>query len=143
MADHRQALEDGGGLLERLELMRIQVAERLRQVGLLATPAPIEELPPLRGDGHPGDPPVARVGLARNEAHVDEGGDDPGHRGRLDLLDDAQLAHRERSLAVDGGQRGQHGGGDPRLGLAAKLAGQPGHREAEPGREGRGIRRRR
>ena len=68
-----------------------------------------------------------------------QGGQQPGHRGLLDLFVRGERPGGHRAVALDRAEGGQQRGRDARVALTAELAREPGDAEAQVRREGGGV----
>jgi hypothetical protein len=117
-----QQLEQDGGTLERAQLLGVEAVQAARQVGGPARAAVAKRLGAVIGQRHSSDPAIGGIGLAGDEARVDEKADDARRRRPPDPLDARELARCEGAVALDRRQRGSLRRGQSLGAVLAKAA---------------------
>jgi hypothetical protein len=100
-----QSLEQLGRALEHLQLFGAEAFKAASEIRRSARAPVLERRRSFTRDLDARDSAIGRVGLARNQAGVDERAQDAGGRRTLDPLNRRKLARRESSVALDAGER--------------------------------------
>src|SRR4051812_49329562 len=114
------ALENLGGASQRRDLVRAQLAQPASEVGGPARAQAAQQLPAAGACADQRGTPVGGVFGTQDQALQFEASDHSCGRGPLDALEVGQLAWGQRSVTLDGSQRGDQGAPQVYAGLLSQ-----------------------